>query len=316
MTASSKSPESRSALLADAALHRALKRMISAKVPGVDADDVLQATLADAIAAAEAPSDPEEIRRWVFGIARHKIADHHRKAKRFELSDAPIESEATSAPHSARELAEWVEGEAPDGSETEKTLEWMAREADGEKLEAIASEENVPAARVRQRVSRLRRFFRERWARELAALGVLALVLALFIVWWRGKMAAPEIAPERAERTPRALEDARALRDRALERCRARAFDECLKGLDEARALDPVGDGAEAVQDARAAARAALEPNPPEPVEPAPSASSPAPPSPSTEPAKTAPAPKRQRTSITSEPAPTAVPSKAPRDQK
>lgn len=308
MPVSPKDPGARSAALSDPALHRALKRMIAAKIPATDAEDVLQQTLTDALAAAEGPTDSDEIRRWVFGIARHKIADHHRRAQRYELSEAVPEAEATSAPHSAEDLVRWAEGEAPSDIEAKKTLEWMAREADGERLESIAREENIPAPRVRQRVSRLRKFFRRRWAAQIAALGAFALVAALAISWVRRKILAPEIVPERAMRVPERVEEARGLREKAIERCRERAFEDCLKGLDQARALDPIGDEAEAIQSARAAARDAFAPKPPEPApEPAPS-TAPAPsasaaPSPSS-------APRGRRTSITSEgpmpkPAPT-----------
>jgi hypothetical protein len=133
---------------------------------------------------------------------------------------------------------------------------------------------------VRQRVARLRRFFRERWAAQVAALGLLALLLAAGIAWWRNVLLRPDIVPERADRAPRKLDEARELRERALERCRERAFEDCLRGLDKARALDPIGDDAETIQNARAAARDALSPEPTEP-EPAPPPSASAEPAPS-----------------------------------
>jgi len=309
MASSPKNSELRSVTLADPVLHRALRRMIATKMAAADAEDVLQATLTDAVAADKAPESAHEIRKWVFGIARHKIADHHRKARRYELSDSLPEAEATSAPHSAEDLARWAEGELPEGEETHKTLEWMAREADGEKLETIASEENIPAPRIRQRVARLRRFFRERWAAQVAALGVIALLTAAGIAWWRHSLLEPELVPERAERAPGKLDEAMSLRERALERCRERAFEDCIRGLDRARALDPVGDDAEGIHNARAAARQALSPEPPEPEAPEPEPTavpSAAPvPSASAAPRRTAPGP--HRSSLTSEaPAPKA----------
>lgn len=72
----------------------------------------------------------------------------------------------------------------------------MAREGDGERLEAIAAEENVSAANVRQRVSRLRRTLYKRWLLELAAVAVVALVVA---AGWRllGRPQAPvTLTPE------------------------------------------------------------------------------------------------------------------------
>lgn len=237
--------------------------MVRARVAEGDVEDVVQATLADALAAEKAPDPAEEFRKWVFGIARHKIADLHRKAARVELTGDPPEAEATSAPHAAQDLAHWAERELPGGTEAKKTLAWMAREADGEKLESIAAEERLPAARVRQRVWRLRRFFRERWA---AAVAVVAILVATGIAFWRtlSREAPPPVASSAPGPTP--LDEARKLRDAALERCGASAWDECVRGLDHARALDPVGDEAEAVQEARAVAARARLPEMPSPT--------------------------------------------------
>jgi len=50
------------------------------------------------------------------------------------------------------------------------------------------------------------------------------------------------------------------LRDDALQQCRAEAYPECVAELDEAKALDPIGDDSSAVRDARGAAEQALRP--------------------------------------------------------
>jgi hypothetical protein len=139
-------------------------------------------------------------------------------------------------------------------------------------------------------------------------------VAALAISWLRKRMLAPEIVPERAMRIPEKVEEAHGLREKALERCRERAFEDCLKGLDQARALDPVGDDAEAIQSARAAARAALEPKAPEPLpEPEPSAM----PAPSTSAAPSPSSAPRSRRTITSEgPAPKPAPTESHRGKQ
>jgi RNA polymerase sigma factor (sigma-70 family) len=262
-------PTRQSVALSDPELRRALTRLVRARAPEADVEDVVQSTLVEAIAAENAPQDPEELRKWVFGIARHKIVDRHRKAGRVELTGDELEVAATSAPHSAEDLLRWVESALPENPEAKKTLEWMAREAEGDKLEAIAAEERIPAARVRQRVSRLRRLLRERWA-AAAALGVLVLTA---IGYWssRGPKGPAPVASVTPSATP--FERARAMRDAALERCGAGAWEACVKGLDDARALDPVGDEASAVQEARAAAARRGAPEPPPSAEPAPSPS-------------------------------------------
>jgi hypothetical protein len=50
------------------------------------------------------------------------------------------------------------------------------------------------------------------------------------------------------------LERARVLRQNALQRCAVGAYPECVAALDQARDLDPSGENASAIRDARAAA--------------------------------------------------------------
>jgi len=123
----------REEVLADGQLRQSLRDMIRRRAPSSEVEDLVQSTLADALASGNAPDDPDELRRWVFAVARHKIADHHRRAGREEpqeLSDV----EAASAPHSARDLMRWAENALPDGEKAKETLDWMLREGHGEKL--------------------------------------------------------------------------------------------------------------------------------------------------------------------------------------
>jgi RNA polymerase sigma factor (sigma-70 family) len=158
-------------------LRRAVEAAVRRRVRGDEADDVVQATYTDVLAARQPPEDDEEFRRFVFGVARNKVFDHFRRQKRTleQLSDD--DAEGGEQPLSARDILRWAEGELPD-SEARDTLQWMLREGDGEKLEHIARDARVPAPRVRKRVSRLRKFLRERWAAELLLAG-LAVVLGL-----------------------------------------------------------------------------------------------------------------------------------------
>lgn len=257
---------SRHSALADPDLYRALLRYARRRVPEHEADDVVQATLADALAAERGPDDPTEVRRWVHRIARNKIVDTYRRGKRELPSDLESEAaEAESAPVSARDLLRWAERELPQG-ESHSTLEWMLREGDGEKLEHLAEEAAVPAPTLRQRVSRLRRHFRSRWAAQLAAAAVVAaIVIASLAVLRSQPSSVDEIAGEPAALPPEEL--ARELRRAALDQCSAERWDACERGLDEARRLDPSGESEEPVVRARAAAAGARRPAPPEPTE-------------------------------------------------
>ena len=166
--------------LTDPRFRRALTQMVRRRVPESEAEDIVQASLAEALASERAPLEMDQLRRFVWGIARHKVADFYRRARRERL-DVP-EMEGPGAPHTEQDLLRWAARELPAGTDVEQTLDWMLREGEGEKLEAIAEAENLPAPRVRQRVSRLRRHLRERWAIELAALAAIGVVVAL-VVW-------------------------------------------------------------------------------------------------------------------------------------
>lgn len=169
--------------VADPALRREVEAAVRRRVRGDDAEDVVQATLADVLQAARVPEEPEEFRRFVFAVARNKVFDHFRRQSRYVSGEGEGETAAPEPPLSARDILRWAEGELPD-SESHSTLEWMLREGDGEKLENIARDAQLPAPRVRKRVSRLRKLLRERWAAELALISVLLVAAGLGALYW------------------------------------------------------------------------------------------------------------------------------------
>jgi DNA-directed RNA polymerase specialized sigma24 family protein len=283
-------PPAMKTLLGDPALRRALSDFVRRRVPASDVDDVVQTVLVDALAATNAPADPRELTRWMLGVARHKVADLHRRAHREPPAELP-DLEAAPAPIEELEMARWAEEQAGSSRDAKQTLAWMAREGEGEKLEAIATDAQVPAARVRQRVSRMRRWMKERWLAELAAVAALG-VVALVAWWWLQHHDRPEALPLPAPSSPIApeppssIERARSLRADALDRCRREDWAGCLEGLDQARGLDPVGDQAPEIGAARTQAQDGLKRNDlappdatdtPKGVVPAPKATAPAP---------------------------------------
>jgi DNA-directed RNA polymerase specialized sigma24 family protein len=169
--------------VADPALRREVEAAVRRRVRGDDAEDVVQATLADVLSAPRVPEEPEEFRRFVFGVARNKVFDHFRRQKRYVSGETGAEAAAPEPPLSARDILRWAEGELTD-PEAQSTLEWMLREGDGEKLENIARDAQVPAPRVRKRVSRLRKLLRERWAAELALIGALLVAAGIGALYW------------------------------------------------------------------------------------------------------------------------------------
>ncbi|MET0795412.1 MAG: sigma factor, partial [Polyangiaceae bacterium] len=71
-------PNQNRARLADRGLREALLKYARRRLPPGEVDDLVQNTLTEALASANAPSDDGEFQRWVHGIARHKIADSYR----------------------------------------------------------------------------------------------------------------------------------------------------------------------------------------------------------------------------------------------
>jgi len=254
----------KAARLADPRLRDGLLSYARRRLPPGEVEDLVQNTLTEALLASNAPSDESAFRRWVHGIARHKIADSYRRRARLPIPTPDADQSAAEASPSAGELSQWIESELPKTEEAQATLHWLLRESDGESLDEIARDLDLPAPRVRQRVSRLRRHFHARWL----ALGLAGLLLSigaglLFTEVIRSATVPPSIAREPA--TP--LERARGLRENALLRCAAGAYAECVAELDQAKALDPSGESASAIRIAREAAanlqlKAAIPPSP------------------------------------------------------
>jgi hypothetical protein len=111
---------------------------------------------------------------------------------------------------------------------------------------------------------------KERWIAELAA--VAALGVCAFVMWriLRQTPDGPEIVKPDISAEPirnDALERAKLWRAEAIKSCDEGAFERCLKGLDEAKELDPAGDTAQDVVWARKKANLVNEPPPvPEPT--------------------------------------------------
>lgn len=245
--------------LADRELRHLLEGFIGRRVPRAEVDDLVQTVLCDALAARRAPTGHEDLRRWLVGIARHKIADHYRTAGREHPTDSP-QVTVEPAPHESRAMVQWAEQAAQTEFAPAQTLSWMAREGEGESLAAIAAEEQIPAARVRQRVSRLRRTLKQRWAAELSVAVVVVLAVFGAWQWWTGSdrpralRSAPVIVPDAV------VTEAGTLRREGLRACDQAHWQHCLELLDRARELDPRGDQAPAIGAARRRAAAGIEP--------------------------------------------------------
>ena len=172
------------ALLAQPSMLGRIRSMVRRRVPPQAVEDVVHQTACEALAAEDPPLDPLEARRWLYGIASHKVADFHRRTRRAAVVHGLDPEMLASLPPAleARSLLRGVLADATRDPRGAETMGWIAREMQGERLESLAREAGLPAATVRQRVSRLRRWLRTRWGREalmLVAASILTLVLVL-----------------------------------------------------------------------------------------------------------------------------------------
>jgi len=242
--------------------------MVRGRVPADEAEDIVQTALTEALTAQALPGEAEDVRKFVWGIVRHKVVDFHRRGRR-EAPHEDVDIPESAPNHEDRDLLRWAERELPEGEEAAKTLDWMLREGDGEKLETIASDEKLPAPRVRQRVSRLRRHLKMRWALVAATLTALLVALGAYL-YGRPRPQEVRIVPEVPSTLPQSpdprLLRAREERERALVLCESKDWGPCVEGLDRAAVDDPAGDQQPRVVEARKAAADAMKPPPPAPT--------------------------------------------------
>jgi DNA-directed RNA polymerase specialized sigma24 family protein len=187
------------AFLSQETTRRRLSRLVRRRVPADDADDVVQSVLCDVLAAERVPTSEAELSRWLAGVVRHKICDHHRQARRQTIHLAEVEElTARPAPLEARELLRAVASDAERDARSRQTFDWTVREAEGHELREMAREAALTPASVRQRVSRLRRLLRSRWLRDVLLVTAAAFALALSVGQLHLSPRAPVIVAEPA----------------------------------------------------------------------------------------------------------------------
>ena len=59
--------------------YAALVAMVRKRVPESEVEDIVQATLTEAITSPNAPSESDALRRWIFGVAKNKVVDYPRR---------------------------------------------------------------------------------------------------------------------------------------------------------------------------------------------------------------------------------------------
>ncbi len=151
-----------------------LRGVVSRRVPAADVDDVVQATLCDALDARRIPEERDEMRRWLVGIAKNKATDHFRRMCREVATDL----DACSGPvpsTDAMVLLKSALAEVEQHPSMRDALDLALREADGESYAELAHGRASTEVALRQRVSRFRRNMAARWLVAAAFVTILAI---------------------------------------------------------------------------------------------------------------------------------------------
>jgi DNA-directed RNA polymerase specialized sigma24 family protein len=248
----------------DGKLHDSIRRILRARrIPDSELDDACQVVLLRAHKSERVPPQDPERTRYIHGIARN-VAREYKAVERERPEIVPFDDDdhalaVEPAGHETADLVRKLHDQA--AAHDAKGTEWMVRaKAYGEKEVDIARQEGVPPARVRKRIGRLLGKMRER-SHALAAIGVLVVIAVAALRWATRDTQeaapapnAPHALPSAGASPDRAPDRARMLRERALEECDAGRGAECLRLLDQARAVDPAGDDDARVRAARSAA--------------------------------------------------------------
>ncbi len=122
--------------------------MVRRRVPSSDVDDIVQSVLCDALGAGRCPDDPRDVPRWVMAIAKHKVADFHRRRRREE--PVPVAVAKPLVPTiEERDLLRAVLEDAERQPSARETIRILIREHEGETLRDIAIGEALSPELVR-----------------------------------------------------------------------------------------------------------------------------------------------------------------------
>jgi DNA-directed RNA polymerase specialized sigma24 family protein len=242
-----------------------------------DVADVAQDVTLELLVARVVPADMPGCLALARDIAAKRAIDVLRKHKRRGRYDTgatdgaddhaagdDAAGDADAALDRARQLA-LIDEKRADGTLGDKAARMLQLDAEGLSAPEIARDLGLAPQTVRNTLSAVKRDLRAEWMRRVGSWGGGALLLLVVLglaAQEPGGVTAPfpgEPAPSGEAPAPEPSQERAAtaaeLRSRAIEECRTWALPACERDLDEARALDPAGESAPAVQAARRAVR-------------------------------------------------------------
>jgi DNA-directed RNA polymerase specialized sigma24 family protein len=252
--------EERTELLADPAMHAAIRKVLRARgVPREDVDDLLGEVIAEAMTNERLPlADREQDRLYLGQCARHKAIDHARARKRQSArlvspdDDMPAPETVTMEQRLfASRLFDFSKAHFP------RTHVWLSRFAvDGESQASIAQDAQVAESRVRGEISDIRRTLQRLAVVTAAAVIVLLVGMRLLRLPGGHRIGGgeeiahsttppappvPSIAPTPSVENPD-VRLAAALRDRARREVDRGDWDLAFGDLQKAYRLDSAGE--------------------------------------------------------------------------
>ncbi len=266
------SRDPRTAFLADAAILASLRKAIAARVPAQAVEDLEQATLLEAWAAADYPAERDGFAKWLSIKGKSNAIDFLRKSGRRKRWHGEDDDEVDALPgahpgraHDARDALRFAQAKLDERAGTGTSVRWLMLRVRGESFASIAEAEGVAEATVTKSVRRLRMQLRTAWV-AVAAVAIFWLLRALFGRNPQNEVAHPHIvsSAEPPEAPPSSSlgqpttpqQSAHELRERAFKECDAKQWEACLNDLRSASSYDPDGDSDPKVRRAYDEARA------------------------------------------------------------
>lgn len=141
-----------------------LRRFVARRVPGPDADDVLQDALLRIHLGVGALRSSERLAPWVYRVARSAIIDHHRRARptsplgESDVEELPEEPASDVGPLLAACVAPFLDGIPPEQAEALRLTD-----LGGLTQAEAAARLGVPVPTLKARVQRGRKRMREQF---------------------------------------------------------------------------------------------------------------------------------------------------------
>ncbi len=262
------------AQLATPQIHTAIVSALRRRrVPPGEIGDLRQVVLAKALATQSPPATLEECEGLVRKIARDVAFDYFRRRSSRGKHDAgPCDNPDDHPAHprdedpiDVQEQIASVRRDIEQGRISPRQVDILERVVDGLPQTQIAQELGLAHQTVRNELSAARKTARRSWAAYAAVATVLCVIGVIWVKSRPEQVGAPTpVGPGTSSRgpLPNGAAGAGELRRKAIAEHDRGAWEDCLRDLEKAAALDPEGDRVAAVQALRGTCLHKTQPHP------------------------------------------------------